>query len=322
MNTGSSDRNAHDRWIDMSAIMRIENLQWRARSIVEGFHNGLHRSPRHGFSVEFSEYRTFSVGDDPRTIDWKLFARSDRYYIKKFEDETNRRCILVVDQRKSMEFGSLTYSKLDYARTLAATLAYYWSMQRDAVGLVTFDQALAEVLAARYRPGQLKRILTMLSRDPVGNKTKLVEPLRHLADLIHHRSLIVVVSDFFVEPEEARMALGFLAARRHEILLIQVIDPAEAAWKYDKPMMVRDAESGKELFVDPNQAAKSYKMKLDAHRARWEAITSQLGIGWLTLQTDQSIELVLWELLQRQQRAGGVYANARPSATSVTGAKA
>ena len=130
--TAGSSVPSHDRWIDMSAIMRIENLQWRAKSIVDGFHNGLHRSPKHGFSVEFSEYRPFSLGDDPRTIDWKLFARSDRYYIKKFEDETNRRCYLVVDQSKSMQYRSLDYSKLEYARTLAATLAYYWTLQRDA----------------------------------------------------------------------------------------------------------------------------------------------------------------------------------------------
>jgi uncharacterized protein (DUF58 family) len=316
--TGSSVP-SHDRWIDMSAIMRMENLQWRAKSIVDGFHNGLHRSPKHGFSVEFSEYRPFSLGDDPRTIDWKLFARSDRYYIKKFEDETNRRCYLVVDQSKSMQYRSLDYSKLEYARTLAATLAYYWTLQRDAVGLVTFDAKLAEVLPARYRTGQLKRALTMLSRDASGESTNLVDPLRHLAELVTRRSLIVLVSDFLVDPASVRQAFAFLGARRHEILLMQVLDPAETEWKQEKPAMIRDIETGRELFVDPGTAAATYKKRFDLHQKQWQEMAAQLGLGWLSLRTDESIELALLDLLQRQQRAGGGPARGRTSATSFSG---
>ena len=317
--TAGSSVPSHDRWIDMSAIMRMENLQWRAKSIVDGFHNGLHRSPKHGFSVEFSEYRPFSLGDDPRTIDWKLFARSDRYYIKKFEDETNRRCYLVVDQSKSMQYRSLEYSKLEYARTLAATLAYYWTLQRDAVGLVTFDAKLAEVLPARYRPGQLKRALTMLSREASGESTNLVDPLRHLAELVTRRSLIVLVSDFLVDPASVRQAFAFLGARRHEILLMQVLDPAETEWKQDKPAMIRDIETGRELFVDPSTVAATYKKRFELHQKQWQEMASQLGLGWLTLQTDESIELALLDLLQRQQRTGGGLVRGRSSATSFSG---
>ncbi len=132
--------------IDPLAVMRIKDLQLRAKAVVEGFYNGLHRSPYHGHSVEFSEYRPYSVGDDLRGLDWKLFARSDRYYIKKFEDETNRRCYLVLDQSQSMGFGSLEYSKIDYARTMVATLAYYLTMQRDSVGLMTFDETIGDFI--------------------------------------------------------------------------------------------------------------------------------------------------------------------------------
>jgi uncharacterized protein (DUF58 family) len=269
--------------------------------------------------VEFSEYRPFSLGDDPRTIDWKLFARSDRYYIKKFEDETNRRCYLVVDQSKSMQYRSLDYSKLEYARTLAATLAYYWTLQRDAVGLVTFDAKLAEVLPARYRTGQLKRALTMLSRDASGESTNLVDPLRHLAELVTRRSLIVLVSDFLVDPASVRQAFAFLGARRHEILLMQVLDPAETEWKQEKPAMIRDIETGRELFVDPGTAAATYKKRFDLHQKQWQEMAAQLGLGWLSLRTDESIELALLDLLQRQQRAGGGPARGRTSATSFSG---
>lgn len=131
---------------DPMSLMRIKHLQLRAKAVVEGFYNGLHRSPYHGYSVEFSEYRPYVVGDDLRALDWKLFARSDRYYIKKFEDETTRRCYLVVDQSRSMGFGSLEYTKVEYARTLAATLAYFLSTQRDSVGLMTFDETIGDFL--------------------------------------------------------------------------------------------------------------------------------------------------------------------------------
>mgnify|MGYP003340164588 FL=1 len=132
-------------WIDPKVLMSVRNLQWRAQKVVDGFQSGLHRSPKHGFSVEFSEYRPYSVGDDPKTIDWKLYARSDRYYQKKFEDETNRRCYLVIDQSRSMDYSSIAYSKLEYARTLIAPLALFLLRQRDAVGAVTFEIGRAHV---------------------------------------------------------------------------------------------------------------------------------------------------------------------------------
>ncbi|MFN9984971.1 MAG: DUF58 domain-containing protein, partial [Pirellula sp.] len=203
-----TDRTTPSSWVDMETLMAIQDLQWRARTVVDGLNNGMHRSPLHGFSVEFSEYRPFSEGDDPRSIDWKLYARSDRYYIKKFEDETNRRCYLVVDQSKSMEYRSIAYSKLDYARTLAATLAFHLSQQRDAVGMVTFDSEIADVLTARFRTGQLKRLLSLLERKPSGDRTDLRGPLSQVAELVRQRSLMIVISDFLVPPEELRVPLG------------------------------------------------------------------------------------------------------------------
>ena len=157
--------------------MRIKSLELRAKIVVEGFQNGLNRSPKHGFSVEFTEYRQYSPGDDPRYLDWKLFARSDRHYIKLFEDETNLRCHLLVDLSKSMDFGSGTYSKADYARTLAATLSFFLSNQRDATGLLTFDESVREYIPARFRPGHLRRIMVALERKPDGRSTNLQHPL-------------------------------------------------------------------------------------------------------------------------------------------------
>src|SRR4249920_831353 len=159
--------------IDTFALMSIKSLELRAKIVVQGFWNGLHRSPYHGFSVEFSEYREYTPGDDPRYLDWRLYARSDRYYVKRFEDETNLRCYLVVDTSRSMGYRSGTYSKSDYARTAAATIAYFLATQRDAVGLLLFEDRITEYLPARYRPGHLHRLMAALDRDPEGRATNL-----------------------------------------------------------------------------------------------------------------------------------------------------
>ena len=150
-------------FIDPTTLMQVKSLELRAKSVVEGFLSGMHRSPYHGFSVEFTEYRQYTPGDDLRYLDWKLFARSDRYFVKRFEDETNLRCYIVADLSRSMGFGSLEYTKADYAKTCAATLAYFLTTQRDGVGLLTFDQKVDELLPARHRPGHFQRLLAALA---------------------------------------------------------------------------------------------------------------------------------------------------------------
>src|SRR6186997_622570 len=174
-------------FIDPAALMRIKSMQLRAKAVVEGFLSGLHKSPYHGFSVEFTEYREYSPGDDLRYLDWKLFARSDRYYLKRFEDETNLRCYLLVDLSKSMGFGSQSYDKATYAKTAAATIAYFLSLQRDAVGLITFDAAIKDFLPARFRPGHLHRLMMALEQAPAGTATDLTAPLEQVAKMAHKR---------------------------------------------------------------------------------------------------------------------------------------
>jgi uncharacterized protein (DUF58 family) len=294
--------------IDPATLMRIKNLQLRAKHVVDGFHNGLHRSPLHGFSVEFSEYRPFVFGDDPRSIDWKLFARSDRYYLKKFEDETNRRCHLIVDQSRSMGFGSLGYTKLDYARTLAATLAYYLTLQRDAVGMMTFEADVTAIVPARYRTGQLRRMLMLLDRPPEGTATDLQKPLTHLAEIVKHRGLMVIVSDFLVPIESLKQPLAYLAARRHEVMLIRIIDPAEVTLSMKQPAVIRDMESGREMYVDPKAASESYRLKFQKHAEQLVALAGQLGMMLVTMQSDEPLELALWELLHTRE---GIFRHGR-----------
>lgn len=181
--------------IDPAALMQIKNLSLRAKAVVEGFMSGLHRSPVHGFSVEFSEYRPYVQGDDLRRVDWKLLARTDRYYVKQYEDETNRRCYLVVDQSRSMSYGSLSYTKATYARTLAATFAYYLTQQRDAVGAMTCGHGEIEYLPARHRPGHIHQLMRHLERASEGTESNLPAALQQLAARSQRRGLVIILTD-------------------------------------------------------------------------------------------------------------------------------
>jgi uncharacterized protein (DUF58 family) len=301
--------------VDPAAIMRIKDLQLRARGVVEGFHNGLHRSPYHGFSVEFSEYRPYSVGDDPRGLDWKLYARSDRYFVKRFEDETNRRCYLIVDQSQSMGFGSLPYTKADYANTLAATIAYYLTLQRDGVGLVTFDEKIDQFFPARHRPGHLRQLLVALSRPLAGKATDLNAPLEHLAKLVSKRGLVILISDLLAPVEGLRSKLSLLRSRGHEVMILRVLDPAELEFQMDAPGMVVDMESDRDIYVDPLIASREYQDAFLSHRSEIKTICDALGIDYFEAKTDRPLEASLLDILSAQQRRGHVSAR-RPRSSS------
>jgi uncharacterized protein (DUF58 family) len=282
--------------------MRIKSLELRAKCIVEGFQAGLNRSPYHGFSVEFTEYRQYTPGDDPRYLDWRLFARSDRYYIKRFEDETNLRCHILLDLSRSMDFGSLSYTKADYARTLAATLAYFLVVQRDAVGLCTFGEAVQEFIPARYRPGHLRRLLIALERPAAGSTTDLVAPLERTAQQISKRGMLVLISDLFASTESLNRQLGYLRARGHEVLLFHVLDPAERGFTFDAPALFRDVESGRELYVDPTQVARQYRRKLQAHLASVRAACDHWGASLETFATDTPLDAALGLFLKARMQ--------------------
>ena len=297
--TGSSSS-----FIDPLTLMRIKSLHLRARIVVQGFLTGLHRSPHHGFSVEFSEYRQYSPGDDPRHLDWRLFARSDRYYIKRFEDETNLRCHLLVDLSKSMGYGSLAYTKIEYARTAAATLAYFLSTQRDAVGLVTFDEAVADYLPARYRPGHLHRLMVCLERAVAGTSTDLSAPLEQVAAAVRKRGLVVLISDLLADAAKLRARLGFLRSQGHEVVLMRVLDPAELDFTFDRAAMFVDMESGRDLYVDPSAARQQYQRNFARHAGEVEQTCRELGIALHTMPTSRPLELTLFDFLQSRLHAG------------------
>ena len=295
-------------FIDPPTLMRIKSLQLRARIVVQGFLSGLHRSPHHGFSVEFSEYRQYSPGDDPRYLDWRLYARSDRYYIKRFEEETNLRCHLLVDLSRSMGYGSLPYTKVDYARTAAATLAYFLSTQRDAVGLVTFDQQIADYLPARYRPGHLHRLMVCLERAVAGTSTDLSAPLEQVAATVRKRGMVVLISDLLAPTEKLRTHLSFLRSQGHEVVLMRVLDPAELEFDFKHATTFFDLESGRDLYVDPSTARQQYRQKFQRHAEEIERACRELGVGLHLLSTSQPLELALFDFLQSRLHAGRIVA--------------
>lgn len=284
--------------------MRIKNLELRARLVVEGFLSGMHRSPYHGFSVEFTEYRQYTPGDDPRYLDWKLFARTDRYYLKRFEDETNLRCYLLVDLSRSMGYGSLTYDKATYAKTAAATIAYFLSLQRDAVGLVTFDAAIQEYLPARYRQGHTHRIMVALERSPAGAGTDLSAPLEQVARTARKRGLVVLLSDLLAPLDTLETHLGYLRSQGHEVAVLRTLDPAEVDFPFQAAAMFHDVETDRELYVDPELIRAQYRQKFAAHALALRTICHRLGIDLYDLPTSQPLEHALFDLLNSRMRRG------------------
>jgi uncharacterized protein (DUF58 family) len=291
-------------FVDPQTLMRIKNLQMRARVIVEGFYAGIHRSPYHGFSVEFSEYRQYTPGDDLRYLDWRLFARSDRYYVKRFEDETNLLGYIVADLSRSMEFGSGDYSKLEYARTMAATLAYFLYLQRDATGLITFDETITEYLPPRHRPGHLRRLMAALERAPGGKATDIVGPLEQIAQTVRKRGLVIVISDFLTPVDRLRTQLGYLRSRGHDIVALRVLDPAEVDFSYTNPRMFRDMETGRKVYIDPNVARTQYLAAFGEHAHQLHTTCREMGIDFIRCLTSRPLELALFDLMRiRLQRS-------------------
>jgi len=299
---GGRDRHQAASLIDPRALMSIRNLELRARVVVEGFWNGLHRSPYHGFSVEFTEYRQYSPDDDPRYLDWRVFARSDRYFIKKFEDETNLRAYVLSDRSGSMAYGSTGWPKAEYAATLAATLAYFLYLQGDAVGVLTFDQEIRDYLPARHRTGHLRQVMLALEKQAPGRGTSLAAPLERIVEIVRKRSLMVLISDFLAPLERLESHLIALSACGHEVIVFQVLDPAELDLGFQEPAMFEDAESGRTLFIDPRWARNEYRRKLEAHCQSLRMACQRLGIACERLSTDRPLELALFEFLRRRMR--------------------
>jgi len=292
--------------IDTRALMQIRSLELRARIVAQGFWSGIHRSPYHGFSAEFTEYRQYVPGDDTRYLDWRLYARSDRYYVKKFEDETNLRCHLLLDQSRSMGFGSLDWSKADYAHTLAATLAYFLFQQGDAVGLLSFEENIRDYLPARNRPGHLRQIMLSLEKETAGHSTDLTKPLKRIVELVNKRGLMVLISDLLAPVDELENQLGQLTASGHEVIVFRVLDPREVDFDFEEALLFHDAETEKDFFIDPRAAQKRYLTQFGEHDKVIRTLCHKLGAEYLPVTSDQPLDQVLSDFLRQRRNRGKV----------------
>lgn len=288
-------------WIDLAALMRIESLELRARVLVDGLLAGRHRGPRHGQSIEFSEYRAYAVGDDPRSIDWKLFARTDRCYVRRFEQEIQLACTLVLDNSRSMLFGA-PHSKGEYARTLAATLAYSLLKQRDAVGLVHFADGPTEFLPAQARSGQLHRILVSLSRAAEGRSTGLPATLEAVAATTRRRGIVIVLADLLSELDGLEQRLAQLQSRGQDVVMLQILDAAELSFDLGPQGILEDLESGRRLAVDPTTARDRYQSRLNAHLADLDSMCRRQSVDLVRVTTDVLPGDALARVLERRQR--------------------
>ncbi len=290
-------------YVDLPALMRIRSLELRARLVMEGYWKGLHRSPQHGFSAEFSEYRPYVSGDDPRFIDWKVMARSDRCFVKKFEEETNLRCQLLLDVSASMAYGSASYAKLDYAATLAATLALFLRDQGDATGVTLFDERIVEHLPAKGRSGQWHALLLHLQRAHAAAKGQARRfPMRALGELVNRRALLVLLSDLLTPLDDMERELGLLTAMQHDVVIFQVLDPAELEFPFDEAAMFTDAEGGGRLLLEPAAARKNYLQRFNAHLERLRAMCARHGVEYRVVRTDAPLEQCLFDFLSVRSR--------------------
>jgi uncharacterized protein (DUF58 family) len=291
-------------FVNPEALMSIKNLELRAKVVVEGLWNGLHRSPYHGFSVEFTEYRSYSPGDDPRYLDWRLSARTDRYYVKKYLDETNLRCVFLVDTSSSMAYASKKVSKQAYANTLAATLAYFLTLQGDAVGLMTFDDKVRDYLPPRSRLGHLRHLMIKLDNPATGTNTDLAVPFQRVLEMIRRRSMVILISDFLGPLTGLEKNLVSLLACGHETLLFQISDPAELSFDFNDAVLFQDVESGRELYIDPGHVRQDYLQRFGAHVSSIQSACAAQGVAFQQVSTERPLELVLFDFLRARMQRG------------------
>lgn len=296
----------YQKYLDPRALARVKSLELRTRQVVEGLMSGRHRSPHQGSSVEFAQHRQYSQGDDVRHIDWKVFGRSDKLYIKQFQEETQLQIVLVVDASASMAFGSVrgedgsTWTKYDHATTIAATLAYMALAQSDAVGLAIFDQVLARYFRPSAAGGQWRSVISELQAVPRWNKTGTGKILEQLASKISRRSLVILLSDFFDDLSGLKRGLRALRFRRHDVICAQLLDPQEINFPFDDITMFKGLEEAGELLTEPRALRQGYLQVLDEFTDQLKRTCRSMDVDFARFNTGDSLDKPLSAFLAQR----------------------
>jgi len=309
------------RFLEPSTLARISNLDLLSRTVVEGFISGLHHSPFFGRSLDFAEHRQYMPGDDIRLIDWKLFARTDRFYVKEFEADTNTNCSILLDVSRSMSYGGGTLrsagpgqggeqnsggsvSKLDYGRYLSACLAYFAHKQRDRVGFATFDSKVIQHVppAAKH----LEEVLRAIDRIEPGGEGELRAPLTHVAGRLRRRSIVVVISDFYEHPDSAFDAVSLLRGRGNDVIAFHLLDEAELRFPFGEATEFEDLETGQRISLSPDAVREAYKKLIDDHVATLRRRFSEARVDYHLFDTSTPLDYALYSYLSARQRAAHV----------------
>lgn len=290
-------------FLNPDTISKITNLELRARLVVEGFLVGLHKSPYHGFSIEFSEHRPYMIGDDIKNIDWRVFAKTKKYFIKQYEEETNLKAYIILDSSRSMQFSSQGHlSKLEYAKTLAASLAYLLVKQRDAAGLINYTNKIEHLLVPKSTKKYLTEILKTLNSILPSDTTNTAYALTELAEKIKRRSLVIIISDFFDELERTIKALKNFSFLKNEVIVFQILDPLEINFGFKNDSIFIDLETNEKISTQPYQLREAYQdaMKEFTDKIKHECLNANFDYN--LIQTNESFDKALFKFIQKRKR--------------------
>jgi uncharacterized protein (DUF58 family) len=292
-------------FIDARVLSRLAAIPFLSRRPMQGSVSGRHPSPHRGSSVEFAEYRKYVAGDDLRRLDWRVYGRSDRYYVKEFEADTNLRCCFILDTSGSMDFGSAGISKIEYARKLAGSLGYLAVQQGDAVGVSCVAKGVVRSMQPTRNPAHLRTFFDILEQAKPQGETRLVPVLHELAETIRQRALIVILSDLFVEPELLRDCFQHLRFRKHDVAVLHLLDPQEVKFNFRRPMRFLDMEGGPAIFAEPNEIAERYHKALENYLVALRQVVLESAVDYHQVSLDADYEQVLARFLVGRARGRG-----------------
>lgn len=293
---------ATNRFLDPAVLAQLSNLELIAKTVVDGFVSGLHRSPDFGFSQEFAEYRAYSPGDDLRHVDWNVFARTERAYLKRYRGETNTTVMVMLDASASMAFASGTVRKLEYAKYLASALVYLAHLQRDGTGLIVFADQVEHFVPPSSRQGQLNRMLHAIDKAVPGKRTDFAHPFYHLQDVMKRRAITVLISDFFEDPEIVMRTVEPLRQRGNELVLFHVLDPGEIKPNIGTASLLLDMETGEAMEASPEYARTEYAERMKSHLENMASKARGAGASYFLLQTDRPLDEGLREYFRMRER--------------------
>jgi uncharacterized protein (DUF58 family) len=295
---------SYRRFLDPIVVSKLATMEIRARLVVEGFVTGLHRSPYKGFSVEFAEHRQYMPGDPLKHIDWKVFGKTDRFYIKEYEEETNLRGYVLLDASASMGYGTTGVTKIEYAKHLAAALIYMMLKQQDSAGLLVFDEVIREFVPPRSTPRQLHLLLSELDRTKPAAETSIGGVLHELARRMRRRGLVMVISDLLEDPDTVISGLKHFRHLKHEVIVFHVLDPKEAAFRFDGDATFRDMETGETMTTEPLSIRSDYVGAVEEWMARLRRECAESRIDYVPIQTSTPYDRALFSYLEKRKRLG------------------